>query len=81
MLPLCENGITNAKIIDRMMAAYQLVRHNRIGREPSASEADAIKRLKEAVKIDNWGTSLPGPSLLLSWCCLSPWGISAEYSA
>ena len=43
-------------IVYRMMAAYQIVRHNRLGKEPSPEEVDAIERLRDCLKIIKaWG--------------------------
>lgn len=41
-----------------MLAAYQLVRHNRPMREPSPEEHDAIKRLRECVTVEDWEPDL-----------------------
>ena len=38
-----------------MMAAYQIVRHNRPGKEASPEELDAIERLRDCLEIKAWG--------------------------
>lgn len=40
------------------MSTYLLVRHNRLDREPSPKEADAIIRLRKSLKMKNWGPDL-----------------------
>ena len=41
-----------------MMAAYQLVRHNRPRKQPSSEEHDAIERLRECLAIEDWGPDI-----------------------
>ena len=41
-----------------MMAAYQLVRHNRPRKNTSTVEHDAIRRLRECFTIEDWGPDL-----------------------
>ena len=41
-----------------MMAAYQLVRHNRPRKKHSPEEHDAIERLRECLTIEDWGPDL-----------------------
>ena len=41
-----------------MMAAYQLVQHNRPGKQHSPEEHDAIERLRECLTIEDWGPDL-----------------------
>ena len=40
------------------MSTYQLVRHNRPNKDLPREEADAIERLRECLRIKNWGPDL-----------------------
>lgn len=40
------------------MSTHLLLRHNRSGRRPPSKEVDAIRRLRKALKIVNWGPDL-----------------------
>ena len=40
------------------MSTYQLVRHNRPHKDIPQEEADAIERLRDCLKIKNWGPDL-----------------------
>ena len=41
-----------------MVSTYKLVRHNRPYKEIPQEEADAIRRLRDCLKIKNWGPDL-----------------------
>ena len=41
-----------------MMSTYKLVRHNRYNKDLPQEEADAIERLRDGLKIKNWGPDL-----------------------
>lgn len=40
------------------MSTHRLVRHNRLEKEPSSKEEDAIKRLRKGLKVKKWGPDL-----------------------
>ena len=50
--------MANFNIGRSMMAAYQLVQHNRLRKKHSNEEHDAIKRLRECFTIEDWGPDL-----------------------
>ena len=40
------------------MSTHLLVKHNRLEKELSSKEADAVKRLRKSLKIKDWGPDL-----------------------
>lgn len=53
-----DPGKAHSEMINRMMATYEIARHNRPQKELSPEERTAIGRLRDSSKIKDWGPDL-----------------------